>query len=121
MALGLAEGFRLTGAYHYAFLFDPALRLVASGEDIGRHNAVDKAIGGALLAGRHLGDLVLFTTGRASAEIALKALRAGIPLVASQGAALMGAIALARRHNLGLIGFLRGRRFNLYSGEAWLR
>ena len=115
-----AEDFRLTGAYHYAFLFDPLPTLRATGRDIGRHNAVDKAIGAALLAGEELGRLVLFVTGRISADIAWKALRAGVPLVASRGAALLGAITLARRYNLGLVGFLRGRRFNLYAGRDWL-
>ena len=82
LAARAAEEFRLTGAYHYTFLFGPAPTLLA--------------------------------------EIALKALRAGVPLIVSKGAALLGAIALARRYNLGLVGFLRGRRFNLYAGEGWL-
>lgn len=118
---GEVEGFRLTGAYHYAFLFDftPRLRVVAW--DIGRHNAVDKALGEELLGEGRFAERILFTTGRVSADIALKALRAGVPLVASQGAALLGAITLARRHNLGLVGFLRAGRFNVYSGEGWIR
>lgn len=115
-----AEDFRLTGAYHYAFLFDPAPGLRATGKDIGRHNAVDKAIGAGLLSGEALSERILFVTGRITADIALKALRAGVPLVASRGAALLGAITLARRYNLGLVGFLRGKRFNLYAGEGWL-
>lgn len=121
LVAGQVEGFRLTGAYHYAFLFDftPRLRVVAW--DIGRHNAVDKAIGIELLGGGEFGERILFTTGRVSADIALKALRVGVPLVASQGAALLGAITLARRNNLGLVGFLRGKRFNVYSGEGWIR
>jgi len=115
------EGFRLTGAYHYAFLLDFYPRLQASGMDIGRHNAVDKALGEELLADGRLGERILFTTGRISADIVLKALWAGIPLVVSQGAALLGAITVARRHNLGLIGFLRGKGFNVYSGKGWIR
>lgn len=114
------EDFRLTGAYHYAFLFDPGLRLRAVAKDIGRHNAVDKVLGAELLAGGDLGERILFVTGRISADIALKALRAGVPVVASPGAALLGAIHLARRFGLCLVGFLRGRRFNLYAGEGWL-
>lgn len=120
LVAGEIEDFRLTGAYHYAFLFDPKLNLRASAKDIGRHNAVDKAIGEALLHEGAFRERVLFTTGRISADIALKTLRVGIPLLASRGAPLFGAIALARRYNLGLIGFLRGDRFNIYSGEGWL-
>ncbi|MGB9861107.1 MAG: formate dehydrogenase accessory sulfurtransferase FdhD [Candidatus Bipolaricaulaceae bacterium] len=115
------QGFRRTGAFHYAFLLDRDMTILTAGEDIGRHNAVDKAIGKAVLTGQGLEETVLFTTGRATAEMAAKAVRAGIPLLASQGAALLGAIHLARKCNLGLIGFLRGRRFNLYAGEAWLK
>lgn len=115
-----AEDFRLTGAYHYAFLFDRELRIRAVAKDIGRHNAVDKVLGTELLAGGNLGERILFITGRISADIALKALRARVPVVASPGTALFGAISLARRYRLGLVGFLRGRRFNLYAGKGWL-
>lgn len=115
------QGFRRTGAYHYAFLFDASLNLVAVGEDIGRHNAADKAIGKALLQGIPFRESILFTTGRITTEIAAKAVRAGIPLLASQGAALLGAIHLARKYNLGLAGFVRGQRFNLYCGETWFK
>ncbi|HEC62865.1 MAG TPA: formate dehydrogenase accessory sulfurtransferase FdhD [Candidatus Acetothermia bacterium] len=114
------EDFRLTGAYHYAFLFSPELALMQVAKDIGRHNAVDKVIGAGLLAGQDLETSLLYLTGRVSSGIVLKALRAGIPMVASQGAALLGAIRLARRYRLGLVGFLRGQRFNLYSGQEWL-
>jgi len=115
------QGFRRTGAYHYAFLLDANLNLVAVGEDIGRHNAADKAIGKAFLYGIPLRESILFTTGRITTEIAAKAVRAGIPLLVSQGAALLGAVHLARKCNLGLAGFLRGQRFNLYCGEAWFK
>jgi len=115
------QGFRRTGAYHYAFLFDASLNLVAVGEDIGRHNAADKAVGKAFLCGIPLRESILFTTGRVTAEIAAKTVRAGIPLLVSQGAALLGAIHLARKYNLGLVGFLRGQRFNLYCGESWFK
>jgi len=114
------EEFRLTGAYHYAFLFSPELTLVQVAKDIGRHNAVDKVIGAELLAGGPLESRLLYLTGRVSAGIVLKALRARIPLVVTRGAALLGAIRLARRQQLGLVGFLRGQRFNLYSGRGWL-
>lgn len=121
LVAGEVEGFRLTGAYHYAFLFDFTPRLRAAAWDIGRHTAVDKALGAELLGAGAFGERILLTTGRISADIVLRCLRAGIPLLASQGAALLGGITLARRHNLGLVGFLRGNRFNVYSGEGWIR
>ncbi|RLG71378.1 MAG: hypothetical protein DRO11_04600, partial [Methanobacteriota archaeon] len=111
------EEFRLTGAYHYAIIFDSSLDLVAKAKDIGRHNAVDKVVGEVLLCGGSFSDSVLFTTGRISKEIVLKCLRCGIPLLVSRGAVLLGAVSLAKRYNLGLVGFLRGQRFNIYSGE----
>jgi len=115
-----SEDFKLTGAYHYAFLFDPELKLLASAKDISRHNAVDKAIGQAFLAGTTFKEAILYITGRVTAAIVLKALRAGIPVVASRGAALLGAVHLARRFDLCLIGFLRAERFNLYWDGGWL-
>jgi len=117
---GEIEGFKRTGAYHYAFLFDPELNLKAKAKDIGRHNAVDKVIGEELLGEGRFAERLLFTTGRITADIVLKCLRAGIPLIASRGAALWRAVVLARRYNLGVVGFLRGRRFNIYSGEGWI-
>ncbi len=114
---GLSELFTSTGAYHYAFLLgiDGAPQLGA--HDIGRHTAVDKVIGKALLAGRRFGELALYTTGRISSDVAGKCVRVGIPLVASRGAPLTGAVELARSNNLGMVGFLRGGRFNVYAGE----
>ena len=119
LAAGEVEGFRLTGAYHYAFLFDPAPCLRHAAGDIGRHTAVDKVLGAELLGEGRFAERILLTTGRISADLVVKCLRAGIPVLASQGAALLGAIAVARRHRLGLIGFLRGKRFNVYSGREW--
>lgn len=120
MILSLAQGFRQTGAQHSALLCDWNLTALFFAEDIGRHNAVDKVIGGALLAEKSLAEALLYTTGRIGVELVLKALTVGIPMVISPSAPLWGAVALARHHNLGLIGFLRGKRFNLYSGEGWL-
>lgn len=117
--LSLAEGFRQTGAFHCAVLFDPAFEVLFHAEDIGRHNAVDKVIGAALLAEQPRAQTLLYTTGRVGVETVAKAVRLGIPVVVSPGAPLWGALALARQHHLGLVGFLRGRRFNLYSGPGW--
>lgn len=115
------EDFRLTGAYHYAFLVTAEPKVVVHAKDIGRHNAVDKVLGAALLAGFSTENALLYTTGRISTDIVAKALRARVPLVVSPGAAFLGAINLARRYNLGLIGFLRGKRFNVYSEPRWLK
>jgi FdhD protein len=115
--------FKETGAYHYAFLFSPAIELVETACDIGRHNAVDKVIGKLLLTqpeNKNLfEDKLLYTTGRISSDIVMKCLRAKLPVVISRGAPLKTAVELARRYNLGLVGFLRygAKRFNVYSNE----
>lgn len=115
------ELFRKTGAYHYAFLFDPQLRMKAFDYDIGRHNAVDKVVGHAFLKNENLEERILFITGRVTSDIVLKCLRARIPQVISKSAPLDNAVSLARKYGLGLVGFLRGERFNIYSGEAIFR
>ncbi len=115
--------FKETGAYHYAFLFSPAMELIENACDIGRHNAVDKVIGRQLLAEPYnenlFADKLLFSTGRISSDIVLKCLRARLPILISRGAPLGTAVELARKYNLGLVGFLRygARRFNVYSNE----
>jgi FdhD protein len=115
--------FKETGAYHYAFLFSPAMDLIESACDIGRHNAVDKVVGKHLLKNKNeenlFRDNLLYTTGRISSDIVLKCLRSRLPVVISRGAPLKTAIELARKYNLGLVGFLRygAKRFNVYSNE----
>lgn len=83
-------------------------------EDIGRHNAVDKTIGLALIEKKSLNDAILFTTGRIPSDMVIKAIRTGIPVIASHSAPTNEAIELARQFNLTLIGFVRGRRLNIY-------
>ena len=109
--------FERTGGLHAAGLFDGDGSLVTLREDVGRHNAVDKVVGRALIDGRlPASDSILVVSGRAGYEIVQKSISAGIPLLAAVGAPSSLAVALAREFNQTLVGFLRGERFNVY---AW--
>src|SRR5262249_18436359 len=122
-ALGSAQRiFGRTGGLHAAALFDRSSSMIAVFEDIGRHNAVDKVIGRSLQTDRlPLSNSILVVSGRGGFEIVQKALVAGVPIVASVSAPSSLAVQLAREFNLTLVGFLRGRRFILYSGEDRIR
>ncbi len=110
------EAYKQTGAYHYAFLFDPATSEVLVWDiDIGRHNAIDKVVGLALTKGVDPSRAALFSTGRITIDMVLKAARARIPILVSRSAPLDKAAELAQLFDMTLVGFLRSNRFNIYS------
>lgn len=111
--------FERTGGLHAAALFSSDGELIVVREDIGRHNAVDKIVGWAMLQGLiPLSKHVLLVSGRGGFEIVQKAIAAGIPIVASVSAPSSLAVQLAHELDLTLIGFLRGKRFVVYAGES---
>jgi len=114
--------FGRTGGLHAAALFDRDGELIVLHEDIGRHNAVDKVIGWALQQRRlPLSDCAMMVSGRGGFEIIQKALAAGAPVLASVSAPSGLAVQLARELGMTLIGFLRERRFVIYSGPSRIK
>ncbi|MEZ5101695.1 MAG: formate dehydrogenase accessory sulfurtransferase FdhD [Thermoleophilia bacterium] len=110
------RSFSLTGGIHATGLFDARGELVDAREDVGRHNAMDKLIGAELLAGRlPAADRIALVSGRTSFELVQKAAVAGIPILCAVSAPSTLAVETARRLGMTLVGFLRGRRFNVYA------
>jgi FdhD protein len=112
----MGELYRLTGCVHSAALSDGAKILVFA-EDIGRHNAVDKVIGYAILEEIPFTRKIMLVSGRLSSEIAAKCSRWGIPVLASRTAPTDLAIKIAEESGVALIGFVRGKRMNIYTNK----
>jgi FdhD protein len=114
-----ALGYRTSRGIHGAALAD-ADRLLFMAEDVGRHNAVDKVCGEALLRGVATRDRVLLSTGRVSSEMLLKGARMGTPLVVSRTSPTEMALSLAEQLGVTVVGYLRHDALNVYAGGEHL-
>lgn len=108
--------FRTTGGVHSAALCDTKNILIFS-EDIGRHNAIDKIFGECILKGIQTDGRIIITSGRVSSEILLKAVKRNIPLLISKSAPTDMGVKLAGDLGITLIGFVRGKRMNVYAND----
>jgi FdhD protein len=112
------SAYRAAGGIHAAAVFDANCRPIVVCEDIGRHNAVDKAVGYCLLRGLPLRDKLLVSTGRASYDMVAKGVRLGVPIIASISSPTSLAVELADALNCTLLGYLRGKTLNVYT-HGW--
>jgi len=110
-----SDHFKSTGAVHSACLAGPGGEILLFAEDVGRHNAVDKVVGLAARRGVGLRDKMVASSGRLTFEIVAKLARVGVPCVISRAAPSAQALEIAEEHDLTVIGFARGRRFNVYT------
>jgi FdhD protein len=118
VARAAQTAFERTGGLHATALFEPDGTMLALREDVGRHNAMDKALGSMLLAGRYpLPGAFACLSGRASFELVQKASLAGLAGLVAVGAPSTLAVELARDRDMLLCGFVRGDSFNVYAGS----
>jgi FdhD protein len=112
-----ADQYKNHGGIHSAAAGHPDGSLVLYAEDIGRHNTLDRIAGEALFRGIGLGGMMLATSGRVSAEMALKGARLGVGCIASRTSPTDMAVRICRQAGITLIGYLRGDRFTVYTGH----
>lgn len=108
--------YQKTGGVHASALANKD-KIIFFSEDIGRHNTVDKIIGYSLIKKINLKSKIILTTGRLSSEMVLKSAKAGVPVIVSKSAPTDMAVNLARKLNITMIGFARGKRLNGYACE----
>jgi FdhD protein len=111
----LAKGFKETGGLHDSGIFTADGTIVAFSEDVGRHNTVDKVIGAASLAKVNFSECFMIITGRVPGDMVYKAAKVGLPIVASVAAVLNSGVSSAKKADIALVGFVRGKRMNIYT------
>ena len=111
----LAKGFKETGGLHDSGIFKADGTMVAFSEDVGRHNTVDKVIGAASLGKVDFSECFMIITGRVPGDMIYKAAKVGLPIVASVAAVLNSGVSSAEKANIALVGFVRGKRMNVYT------
>jgi FdhD protein len=111
----LAKGFKETGGLHDSAIFKADGAIVAFSEDVGRHNTVDKVIGAASLGKVNFSECFMIITGRVPGDMIYKVAKVGLPIVASVAAVLNSGVSSAEKANIALVGFVRGKRMNVYT------